>query len=203
MLPHSLRTPLATLLPVLMLGVAHPAMAHCDSMDVPVVQDAQRALSDNDVTPVLKWVLEEDEQAIRDAFEMVVAVRGESDAARQVADRYFFETLLRVHRESEGEVFTGLKPAGSVEPGIAAADRALEEGNVDHLAEEVAEAVRQGVEERFVEAYERRETAEESVEEGREYVGAYVQFTHFVEELDHFTSHGASHAYRENKEHGH
>lgn len=102
--------------------LAGPAFAHCDSMDGPVVQDAQRALEAQDVTPVLKWVTAEHEDEIRSAFDMTLEVREETDAAKTVADRYFFETLVRVHRASEGEGFTGLKPAGSVEPAIAAAD---------------------------------------------------------------------------------
>lgn len=177
--------------------LAGPAMAHCDSMDGPVVKDAQRAIVDENLEPVLKWVRAEDEEEIRNAFEMTLAVRNESETARTVADRYFFETLVRVHRASEGEGFTGLKPAGSVDPGIAAADRALTEGNVDRLADELADAVRNGVKERFAEAYEKRQSAEESVAQGRDYVQAYVQFTHFAEGLHNLTAEGASHKHRE------
>lgn len=177
--------------------LASPAFAHCDSMAGPVVQDAQRALEAQDVTPVLKWVTAEDEDEIRSAFDMTLVVREETDAARAVADRYFFETLVRVHRASEGEGFTGLKPAGSVEPAIAAADQALNDGNVAPLAEELASAVRHGVEERFAVAYELRQTAEDSVEQGRDYVDAYVQFTHFAEEVDRLAEAGASHLHQE------
>lgn len=198
-------TRVAALLSALMLAVflSNPAMAHCDSMDGPVVSDAQRALADKNIDPVLKWVRADDEEEIRKAFDMTLAVRDESHAAKDLADRYFFETLVRVHRASEGEGFTGLKPAGSVEPGIAAADKALADGNVDRLANEIATAVRKGIEERFTEAHEKRQAAEESVEQGREYVEAYVQFTHFVEGVDHLASHGASSRHRENKEEGH
>lgn len=64
-------------------------------------------------------------------------------------------------------------------------------------------AVRDAIEERFAQAHERRQVAVESVEQGREYVEAYVQFTHFVEGVDHLVSHGASHKHRENLEAGH
>lgn len=177
--------------------LASPAFAHCDSIGGPVVQDAQRALEAQDVTPVLKWVAAEDEGEIRSAFDMTLVVRDESDTARAVADRYFFETLVRVHRATEGEGFTGLKPAGSVEPAIAAADQALEDGNIDPLADELASAIRHGVEERFAVAYEKRQTAEDSVEQGREYVDAYVQFTHFAEQAGQLAEAGASHQHRE------
>jgi Family of unknown function (DUF6448) len=201
---HFLIRTTALLSPLLLLAsLSNPAMAHCDSMDGPVVKDAQRALADKDVAPVLKWVRAQDEEPIREAFEMTLAVRGESDVAQTLADRYFFETLVRVHRASEGEAFTGLKPAGSVDPAIAAADHALAEGDIDPLADEMAAAVRDSIEERFAEAHEKRQVAEESVVQGREYVEAYVQLTHFVEGVDHLVSNGASHKHRENKEEGH
>lgn len=173
--------------------LASPAFAHCDSLDGPVVQDAQHALKAQDVTPVLKWVTREDEDEIIRAFNMTVAVRDESNAAKIVADRYFYETLVRVHRASEGAAFTGLKPTGGVEPTIAAADQALDDGSIERLADELASAIQHGVEERFAVAFEKRQTAEDSIERGREYVDAYVQFTHFAEEADHLAGAGAGH----------
>lgn len=174
-----------------------PAQAHCDSMDGPVIADARRAIASAEVGPVLKWIPEKDEQAVKEALEMTLEVRGESDAARELADRWFFETLVRLHRESEGEGFTGIKPAGSVEPGIAAADEALETGEIDGLADELAAAIRAAVIDRFEVAHEARRSAEESPEQGRRYVEAYVQFTHFVEHVDHLLEEGASHQHRE------
>lgn len=182
---------------ILVGAFSGPALAHCDSMDGPVVAAAQRAIAEEDVTPVLKWVTEQDEDDIRSAFEMTLAVREESDTARDVADRYFFETLIRVHRASEGEGFTGLKPAGSVDPAIAAADKSLETGDVEPLADELTSAIRQGIEQRFEVAYEKRQTADESVAQGREYVDAYVQYTHFAESVGHLAEAGASQQHRE------
>ncbi len=182
---------------ILLAALATPALAHCDSMDGPVVADAQRALAARDVTPVLKWIPAAEEAEIRSAFDMTLAVRGESDTARAVADRYFFETLIRVHRAAEGEGFTGLKPAGSVAPAIAAADQALQSGDVEPLADDLAAAIRHGVKTRFAEAWERRRTAENSVEQGRAYVAAYVQFTHFAENAAHLSGAGADTQHRE------
>lgn len=199
MKPHGLFTHASSVFSAvaLVFMLAGPVMAHCDSMDGPVVKDAQRAIADEKLEPVLKWVRAGDEEEIRKAFEMTLAVRNESETAKAVADRYFFETLIRVHRASEGEGFTGLKPAGGVDPAIAAADRALTEGNVDRLADELAEAVRNGVKERFAEAYEKRQSAEETVAQGRDYVQAYVEFTHFAEGVHNLTTKGASHKHLE------
>jgi hypothetical protein len=66
------------------------------------------------------------------AFDQAQAVRKLSAEAREVADRYFFETLVRIHRAGEGAPFTGLKPAGrDLGPAIPAADNALRDGNTD------------------------------------------------------------------------
>jgi hypothetical protein len=193
-------TALVLALVVAALLPSNTAMAHCDSMDGPVVKDAQRALAEKSVVPVLKWVRAEDEAAVRTAFDATMKVRGESDAAKDLADRYFFETLVRLHRAGEGEGFTGLKPAGSTDPAIAATDRALDDGHIDQLADKYAVAVRDAIKHRFSEAHEKRRAASRSVAQGREYVEAYVQLTHFVEIVDHLVASGSSHKHRESGE---
>jgi hypothetical protein len=148
-----------------------------------VVADARLALGQGKVTPVLKWVKADDEPEIRDAFARAVAVRKLGPEAQQLADTFFFETLVRVHRAGEGAPFTGLKPAGSVEPPIAAADQALADGSVDPLAKKIAEHAAAGVRERFARALAAKKHAGENVAAGREYVEAYVTYVHYVEEV--------------------
>lgn len=160
------------------------AEAHCDTLDGPVVTDAKAALGSRDLTPVLKWVKKEHEGEVREAFEKALEVRAKGPAARKLADRYFFETLVRVHRAGEGAPYTGLKPAGT-DPGVAIreADKALASGSVDPVVEMVAGEVATGVRERFAHALEAKRHADESVEAGREFVEAYVVFIHYVEHL--------------------
>lgn len=157
------------------------AMAHCDTLDGPVVADARIALAKEDVTPVLKWLQAEDEQEVRDIFTKTLAVRKLDPEAQELADTYFFETLVRVHRAGEGAPYTGLKAAGSVEPVIAKADRALEKGSVDELAKAIAAHTEKGIRERFNLAHETSKHAQDSVQAGREYVEAYVTYVHYVE----------------------
>jgi hypothetical protein len=175
--------------------------AHCDSLDGPVIKDAERALSTKNVTPILKWVAVKDEDQIRQVFEMTLGIRGQNEAVRTIADNYFFETLVRIHRASEGEGFTGLKPLGSVEPPIAATDHALKEGNIDPLADKIATTVHEVIKKRFNDAYEKKKVAEASVAQGRLYVESYVQLTHLVEQIHHLVSHGASHKHLQSAEH--
>ena len=169
---------------LLALAAGAPLRAHCDTLDGPVVQDAQRALQAGDVTGVLKWVQAADEAAIREAFQHTMAVRALSPAARELADRYFFETLVRIHRAGEGAAYTGLKPAGtSVDPGITVADQAVEHGSADALIRAMTSHVADGLRERFAAVVEARRHRDESVAAGRAYVAAYVTFIHYVERL--------------------
>src|SRR5512136_2711206 len=85
---------------VLTAGLVLPvrAIAHCDTLDGPVVKDARKALAEGKVTRVLKWVKAKDEGQVRAAFRKALAGRGSGAKVRRAADMRFFETLVRVHR---------------------------------------------------------------------------------------------------------
>jgi len=159
------------------------AGAHCDTLAGPVVITAKAALEKGDVTPVLKWVKKENEKEILEAFTKTLAVRKQSKEAKELADMYFFETLVRIHRAGEGAPYTGLKPGEAIEPIIAESDKALESGSVDNLVKDVKDSVAKGIQDKFSHVKETQKHADESVEAGREYVEAYVVFTHYVERL--------------------
>ncbi len=176
------------------LVTARVAYAHCDTLDGPVVTEARAALEKGDVTPLLKWVKKEHEDEIRVAFARTLAVRAAGPEAKELADTYFFETLVRIHRAGEGAPYTGLKPAGQVEPPVAAADKAIEAGSVDELARNIGQAAENGVKERFARLMEAKKHKDESIEAGRKYVEAYVVFVHYVEGLHNTISAGGAHA---------
>jgi len=169
------------ILATLLVGAVAPVFVHCDTMDGPVVAAAKEALAAADVTPTLKWVAAGQEGEVRAAFGQTLAVRAEGPAAKELADMYFFETLVRLHRASEGEPYTGLKPAGAVEAAVAAADEALARGAVDDLVAEVTGHVAAAIRERFERTMAAKAHAEDSVAAGREFVAAYVDFVHYVE----------------------
>jgi len=120
-------------------------------------------------------------------------VRKLGGQAQKLADMYFFETLVRIHRESEGASYTGLKPGTEVDPAIALADKALENGSVDKLVGVLTDATAKGIRERFRRALETSKHADEIVAAGREFVEAYVTFTHYVEGLHALIQGGAIH----------
>ncbi len=159
-----------------------PAFAHCDGMDGPVVKAAQEALAKNDVNLVLIWVRKDDEAEIRRAFDQTVTVRKLSPQAMELADEYFFETLVRIHRAGEGAPYTGLKPAGrDLGPAIPAADQALKSGDVAPLTNLLVEKMRAGLSERYKKAMEAKSFEVQDLGAGREYIEAYVTYIHYVE----------------------
>ncbi len=180
---------------------AYRAFAHCDSLDGPVIKEAQLALEKGDVTPLLKWVTKEHEKDIRNAFAQTLAVRTKGKDARELADRFFFETLVRVHRGGEGAPYTGLKPAGTIAPAVAAADKALDAGSVDEFSAKIGIAVRDGIRKRFAEVVEKKRHANDSVEAGRDFVEAYVEYIHFVEGIHNMVARGPEHDHGGKDEH--
>jgi len=175
----------AAMVVLLFIIVPKSAIAHCDTLDGPVVKAAKAALEKGDVTPVLKWVPKESEAEVREAFKKTLAVRTKGPEARELADMYFFETLVRIHRASEGAPYTGLKPAGTVlSPAVVYADRVLEEERgYEGVTAMVIGPLANGISRRFFDAKEAKKHAEESVEAGRKFVAAYIEFVHYVERL--------------------
>lgn len=172
------------------LGVLAPARsgAHCDGLDGPVVASAREALETETAAPALMWVRAEDEAEVKQAFQKTLAVRRLNPAARELADRYFFETLVRVHRAGEGAPYTGLKPAGrDLGAAIPAGDRALRQGDAAPVRDLLTEAVREGLDERFRRALSLRDFKPGDVAAGRAYARAYVEYIHYVEGI-----HGAA-----------
>lgn len=176
----------------LLLMAAAPVLAHCDTFEGPVIQEARVALEKGNVTPLLKWVPKTDEGEIQKAFQTTLRVRALSPEARAMADRYFFETLVRIHRIGEGESYTGLQSGDAIPSVVVKADESLAKGDVDDLAKRIAAHVEKAVRERFAEAAEAKKHKDDTVEAGRDYVEAYVQFVHLAEHIHTMLSNNAS-----------
>src|SRR5688572_13202867 len=159
------------------------ASAHCDTLDGPVVAAARKALDTGNPNFILVWVQKNDEAEIRNAFQKVRNVRKAGGEAQELADLYFFETLVRIHRAGEGAAYTGLKPAGMVEPPIAAADKSIETGRLQGLAKIISDRTEKGLHGHFDQVMAKKKYNPNDVEAGRAYTSAYVEFTHYAERL--------------------
>ena len=168
------------------------AFAHCDTTSGPVIPEAKAALEKGDVTPILKWVKKDNEAEIKAAFTKAVAVRAKGPEAKQLADQYFLETLVRLHRAGEGAPYTGIKDR-PVEPIVAMADKALADGSADAMITRISGHMAAAIKEKFTKVVEAKKNKDKSVEAGREFVEAYVVYMHYVEGIHTAIMSGGTH----------
>lgn len=175
------------------------ASAHCDTMDGPTTVDGKKALETGNINYAFKWILPEYEHELCEIFELSRKVRILGPDAQELADRYFLENLVRIHRAGEGAPFEGLKPSGTpIDERVAAADKSIEIGNLSPLEGLVSQRELHALEEKFQRAIALKNYDINDVAAAREYVEAYVSFFKLAEGEEH--DHGQhSHDHR----HGH
>jgi hypothetical protein len=124
---------------------------------------------------VLPFVPAADEAEVAREFDAVTKARTEGPTSREVADRHFFETVVRLHRMGEGATYTGLKPAGlDVGPVIPVAEHAVESDAPLELLEVLSSAIRRELAGRFVHVMELKPQRDRSVADARKYVSAML-----------------------------
>ena len=165
-----------------LLFSSHLSFAHCDTKDGPVIAAAYKAIEQNNINYVLIWVQPASEKELKEVFELTMKVRELSPEAKTLADNYFFETLVRLHRSGEGIAFTGVKPSGTpIDEKILAADKSIATGNLSPLNDFVPKDKVLELKSRFDKVMSLKNFDVNNVEAGRAYVEAYVQFFHFAE----------------------
>jgi len=158
--------------------------AHCDSMDGPVVQDAKEALKTGNIDLVLIWITDAQENELRETFRQTMNIRDTNEDVRNVADRYFLESLVRLHREAEGAPYTGIKPADTdFGPAIPIAEKALDDGSLIDVRDLLIRHIEQGLHHYYDKASELKDFNPADIKAGRKYVEAYVKYMHYVEPL--------------------
>jgi hypothetical protein len=164
-------------------------------MDGPVVAAAKAAVDAGSPNALLPFVPAAAEDEVKAAFERAMAARKQGEAAREVADRWLFETVVRLHRAGEGAPFTGLKPAGLGHgPVVPVAERALESGHPERLVALLTDTIQEEVMRRFDEAMRLKGGANGDIEANRRYVEAMLGlqgWSHRLYEAARSTAHGA------------
>ena len=178
---------------ILMLFAALPASSHCDSYDGPVIKDATKALETNNVNLVLKWITVEQESEITSLFNKTYALKSGDKEVYKIVEMHFFETLVRLHRETEGAPYTGLKPAGSTKQIIQMTDTALQEEDIEGFIINLDNHLNIVVQEKYQKVAELYKVKDNSVSEGRAFVAAYVDYTHTIAAIHDIIEHGATH----------
>ena len=154
-------------------------------MDGPVVKAAEKALRTGNLNHVLIWVQARNEPEIRKLFVQARKVRVLGPDAAQLADTYFYETVVRVHRAGEGEPYTGLKPSGTEATRIFFdVDNAIASNSVEKLLSRFPANERADLNTKFRDVVTKKGFNVNDVKAGREYVASYVAFLHWVEKLE-------------------
>ncbi len=172
----------AVLIFAALLISARSAFSHCDTMEGPVVTDAKMAFEKNNVNYVLKWVMPDNENDVRQAFGLAMKVRPLGAEAKELSEKYFFDLIVRVHRAGEGVPFTGVRPYGvPVDEKIKAADRSIATGSLAPLARLVPKEKMPELETLFARVMALKNFDVNDVRAGRRYIEAYVRFFHTAE----------------------
>src|SRR5512136_773154 len=150
---------------------------HCDTMDGPVVTAAKKAFETGNVNLVLIWVPEEADGEVRRAFERAIQARKGGQAAWEIADEWFFETVVRLHRAGEGAPYTGLKPSGLDEgPVVPRAEKAIDTGDPKETIRFICHTLEDDLKHRFHRVMETKRYDVNDVAAGRAYIQAYIGF---------------------------
>jgi len=166
------------------LAIPRPAQAHCDSEKGPVATAAHQALEKGDVKLILPYVQADSEKELTAAFKETQAVRKTGGKTMELADRYFIETAIRLHRAGEGAAYNGVTDETTPES-ILVADKAMASGSLDETYKMLDQLIQKGVQEKYEAVVKAREEAAHlgTVEAHRERVEAELMFEKYIYEL--------------------
>ncbi len=171
---------------------------HCDTKDGPVVKAAQKALDTGNLNYVLIWVPPVSEQELKTVFEKTISGRKAGKEAQEVADDWFFETAIRLHRAGEGEPYTGMKPAGLDEgPVVPRAEKAIATGDPKETIGFLVKTIEEDLDRRFRNVMAKKKYDVNDVVAGREYVEAFIGWVvhshHLYKYVKDLEAHGEKH----------
>ncbi|MHC4216257.1 MAG: DUF6448 family protein [Planctomycetota bacterium] len=197
-----------TLVIALVFG-ARTAWNHCDTMNGPVSTMARKALETGQFETISIFVGDKQEKELRQRFEQCLAAYKMGGHAKELAERYFLETAVRLNRKTQGIPFKGLKPAQPFSRDILAAEKSLETGDLKPVTDllyaklqqetekwfqkamearnkkEVvsAEELQEDTDKWFAKAMQGRTLKDESVAAGRQRLNAYFRYIIYVRGL--------------------
>lgn len=157
---------------------------HCDTMDGPVVNAAEMALEMEDINYILPFVPQTAEDELKEAFRKTLSVRELSEEAGELADYWFFETAVRLHRKGEEKPYEGLKPAGlDWGPVISKAEEAIEDEDPGKVIDFLTGVLEDEIQKRFQRAISLKDHDINDISTAREYVNAMLGFVLYSHHL--------------------
>ncbi len=167
---------------------------HCDTRDGPVVKAAKKALETGNLNYILIWIPPESEKELRGVFEKTLRARKSGKDAQDVADDWFFETAIRLHRAGEGAPYTGMKPAGLSEgPVVPRAEKAIETGDPKATIDFIQKTVEDDLLHRFHHVMEKKKYAVDDVATGREFIEGFINWVVYSHHLYMYVKGGGDH----------
>lgn len=177
------------------LAIPRPAQAHCDSEKGPVATAAHQALEKGNVKLILPYVKPESENELTAAFKQTLEVRKSGGKVMELADRYFIETAIRLHRAGEGAAYVGVTDEATPKA-ILVADKAMASGSLDETYKLLDQQIKAGIQEKYDAVVTARKNAEKlgTVEAHRERVEAELIFEKYIYELSTLATAAEPHA---------
>ncbi|MDD1685976.1 MAG: DUF6448 family protein [Methanoregula sp.] len=121
------------------------------------------------------WIPQESEKELKSIFAKTLKARKAGKDAKEVADDWFFENAIRLHRAGEGASYTGMKPAGLSEgPVVPMAEKAIENGNSGETIAFLLMTVEDDLNSRFQHVMEKKTYDVDDVPAGREFIEAFI-----------------------------
>ncbi|MDD1678839.1 MAG: DUF6448 family protein [Methanomicrobiales archaeon] len=144
----------------------------------------RKALESGNVNYALIWIPEESEPELKAAFDRTFRARKEGREIQEIADDWFFETAIRLHRAGEGEPYTGLKPAGLDEgPVVPRAERAISAEDPADPIQFILHTVEEDLQNRFKHVMNTKKYDVNDVRAGRAFIQAYINFVVYAHHL--------------------
>jgi hypothetical protein len=167
---------------------------HCDTRDGPVVKAAIKALETGNLSYILIWIPEESEKELKGIFEKTLRARKAGKAAQEVADDWFFENAIRLHRAGEGAPYTGMKPSGLSEgPVVPKAENAIETGNPQETIDFLLGTVEDDLNHRFHNVMDKKKYDVNNIAAGREFIEAFIGWVVYSHHLYEYIKGGGGH----------
>jgi len=150
---------------------------HCDTMDGPVVSSCKKALEMVNVNYILPFVPKKAEEELSKSFDKTIKARELGKDAAEVADLWFFETAVRLHREGEGAPYTGLKPAGlNWGPVVPMAEKNIKNGDPTETIEFLKNVLEEEMRKKFDKAISLKNYDVNDVDAARKYTESMLHF---------------------------
>jgi len=130
----------------------------------------------------------EGEEEVKEAFNKALIVYNKDDEeAKNLAEYWFFETVVRIHREGEGAAYTGLKPAGLDEgPLIPRVDKAIKNNDISEVIKYLQDAIAAEITEHFKHVMHSIDYDVDDIPSARKHINAYLHLTLYSHHLYHF-----------------